>query len=114
MSRLPKISITAGETLELMFDSGDEDNSGTVTLTVKESADSAEVILTQSASMIDGVADLTVAAGGTDVDAGEYVYQIAAFYDDGIVEKYPDSNCDDNECVLPEFIVCEALDVGIS
>lgn len=115
MSRLPDLSLLAGETVPLSFDTGDDTDTGTATITVKSSADSPTVVISKSAAIAGGVADLTIDAEDTEIADGNYVYQITAVYGDGVVEKYPDqSGCTDEECEFPAFKVCEALDLGVS
>lgn len=115
MSRLPDFTILAGETVPIRFDTGDTDDTGTAVITVKSSASSPTTVISKSAPIVAGVADLTLAAASTQVADGDYVYQITVTYADGTVEKYPDqSSCEDEACEFPAFKVCEALDLGVS
>lgn len=90
----------------------DDLTANTVTLTVKASVDDISPLFTKTVSFNDsGVADLTLTPTDTDVPVGEYIYMLTVVYDDASVDKFPDtSNCEDDECTFPEFIVCGALD----
>lgn len=65
-------------------------------------------VIHESALVIDGVADLSIPAGATDVPLNTYKYQINIEYSDGRLDKLPQTGCWDD---LPDFEVLEALDV---
>lgn len=108
-----KLSVRQGETLPLTVDI-DDIAAVSVSIIVKEDPTDASSTIYESAAFSNQIADLTIESSQTGVPVGEYIYQITVIYSDGSVEKYPDTtNCDD-DCQLPQFIVCEALDPGVS
>lgn len=107
------LKVRRGETLNLEI-TDDEDAIG-VTLTVKETVDSVAILIEETATFTDGVASITVSDTETLALAeGEHVYQLLVEYPDG-VEIYPGSgDCENDECALPAFVVCESLLGGVS
>jgi hypothetical protein len=107
------LSVRRGETLRLGV-TADDDEAATVTITVKASAADLTPLMTATASFDEGVATLVIPDEDTLVAVGDYVYQLTVVYADGTVEKYPAGNpngdCEDGDCDLPAFLVCEALD----
>lgn len=118
-----QLKIRQGETLPLSVED-DDPTAETVTIIVKESVDDAVALISHSANFVDGstvdlplvarVADLTLESEITGIPSGNYIYQLTVVYSDGAIEKYPDASTCEDECDFPEFIVCDALDPGVS
>jgi hypothetical protein len=104
------MTVRWGATLPLTL-TNDEEGATTATLTI--SKDDVEV-LTKTASFVDLEADLTLTAEETELTPDVYDYMITVVYDDGTIEKYPDTQgCTD--CELPTLEVCDTNDnVGVS
>ena len=99
------LSVRWGATLPLVV-TNDEEGASTATLTV--SLDDEWVL--EKTVAFDGVeADLTLTAEETQIPPNTYNYMLTIDYEDGTVEKYPDTNgCKD--CDLPVFEVCDTND----
>lgn len=94
-----------GATLPLTI-TNDEEGADTATLTV--SLDDT-VVLTKTVSFVGLEADLKLDAEDTEITPAVYNYMIKIVYDDGTVEKYPDTeNCED--CDLPTLEICDTND----
>lgn len=106
---LPDLSYRQGETLQLGFE-GDDD-AETVTIIVKATDDAANPSLIESASFVGGEATIDTPV---DIADGSYIYQITYTYTDGTIEKYPSTVDCEGECEFPAFVVCVALDPGVS
>lgn len=102
------LKVRRGATLNLEIT--DDEDAISVTLTVKESADATSIIIEETASFTDGIANITITDSDTlSLEEGEYVYQLLVEYENG-TEIYPEAgSCEDDECELPAFIVCESL-----
>lgn len=102
---MDKLTVRWGATLPLTL-TNDEEGADTATLTV--SLDDS-VVLTKTENFVGLQADLTLDASDTEITPAEYNYMITVVYDDGTVEKYPDTdNCID--CELPILEVCDTND----
>lgn len=107
---LPELSYREGETLDLSFQA-DEDATS-VDFIVSQTSSSPTPSIYETANFVDGEAFINEPV---DIAEGDYVYQITYVYSNGDVEKYPKANnCDGDECDLPSFKVCPALDPGVS
>ena len=63
----------------------------------------------------DGVMYATLRLDTTSIPLGTHEYMYTITYADDVVVKLPDaSSCDEDECDLPAFIVCEANDIETS
>lgn len=98
------MSVRWGETLPLTLT--DDEGADTATITISQDND---LVLTKTASFVDGVADLTLTAEQMEINTGIYSYMYTVVYDDGAILKYPDVN-ECTECELPTIEVCEAND----
>lgn len=99
-----KISVRRGAT-EPMTWTNDEEGATTATITISKDG---IIVKQKTVNFVGLVADLTLTDQDTDIEVGEYKYMITLVYDDGTVEKYPDTN--NWGCELPIFEVCEAND----
>lgn len=108
------LSIRRGETFPFEVSAPDDEAISAV-FTVKETASSPTIVLTQEANFVDGVAFFSFDATETLIDLGDYVYQIKVNYTSGS-ELWPGSGkgCEDDGCGLPTFTVCESLEGAIS
>jgi hypothetical protein len=103
------MTVRKGATLPITV-TNDEDGAVSALLTISKD----DVIYkSKSASFVDDVADLTLSTSDTDLPLGVYDYMITVTYDDGTVEKYPDTDACES-CTLPTLTVCEANDVVVS
>jgi len=102
---MENINTSWGETLPLTVEAEDADNA---TLYIGETGN---IVIEQTASFVDGSADLTVTATDMEITPDTYSYQIVIEYDDGTIRKYPDASCED--CELPTITVCETLDMPV-
>lgn len=99
------LTVRWGATLNITIEN-DEDTADTATLTVSQDD---TVVITKTASFVDGSADVSLDADETEITPGEYEYMIKVEYTDGTVEKYPTyDNCTD--CELPKIQVCDTND----
>jgi len=86
----------------------------TATLTVS-SEDGIEAQGTGTYTETDGVMYATIRIDTTDVPVAEYEYMYTITYADDIIVKLPSADdCDEGDCSLPKFIVCEANDIEAS
>lgn len=107
------LTVRNGATLPLSV-TIDDDTADSVTIIVKEAVNDSSYLITETANFVSGTADLTISAAQTNIEPGDYIYQLTVNYSNGAVEKYPDiANCD-GDCEFPEFIVCDSLDLGVS
>ena len=86
------------------------------TATVTMSDDSG-IVASDTASYVenDGVKYATLQVDTLPMPVAEYEYMYTIVYEGGIVVKLPDAtNCEDGNCDLPKFIVCEANDIETS
>lgn len=97
------IKTSWGETLPMTIES---DDATSATLYIGEVGDA---VIAQSASFVEGIADVSVSAEDMEIEPMEYQYQIVVQYDNGDIRKFPDSNCDD--CTLPTVTVCATIDM---
>ena len=104
------MSIRWGATLPLTL-TNDEEGAETATLNLSKDG---VLEFTKTVNFVGLVADLSLTALETEtLDVGEYDYMVTVVYDDGTVEKYPDTDgCDD--CSLPILEICVANDQGES
>lgn len=102
---MENITTSWGETLPLTVEAEDATSA---TLYIGETGD---IQVTQTATFVDGSADLTVDATDMEITPDTYKYQIVIEYDNGDVRKYPDTSCED--CELPTITVCETLDMPV-
>lgn len=107
------ITTRNGATLSLQI-TIDDDTADTAILIVKSTVNSASYLIYETATFTDGVADIVVSAADTNIAPGTYIYQITVTYSGGVIEKYPDTENCDGDCDLPEFIVCDSLELGVS
>jgi hypothetical protein len=108
------ISIRKGETLAFELSAPDTDAVSAV-FTVKKTAASLTVALVQEANFVDGWAFFEFDETETMLELGDYVYQIKVNYSSGS-EIWPGAGrgCEDDDCSLPKFKVCESTEGGIS
>lgn len=70
-------------------------------------------LIEKTALFVENIADISLDTLDTQIPVATYKYQINVTLDDGNIKKFPEpSSCSDGE--LPEFIVYEALDNGVS
>lgn len=123
MGQMLLLKVRQGETLSLSVEE-DDTSAETVTIIVKESVDDVSPLIYHTANFVNGstvglplvarVADLTLDDGETGIPTGEYIYQLTVTYTDGLILKYPDASTCEDECDFPPFVVCDALDPGVS
>lgn len=102
---MDKLSVRWGATLPLLL-TNDEEGADTATITI--SLDDS-IVLDKTINFDGLEADLTLTAEEMEIDPAEYNYMITIVYDDGVIEKYPDTeNCTD--CELPILEVCDTND----
>jgi hypothetical protein len=112
---MDQIKIRYGSSLNISITSDDE---GATEATLYVGIPGQPPIITKPATFTDGVAIIQLEGGiggDTEVPLGEYKYQINVEHSGGFLEKYPEADSDCEDCDegadLPDFIVCEALDV---
>lgn len=84
----------------------------TLTLTISDEDGNIVLSVTENYAVQDEQAVATIS---TDIELpiGEYKYMYTITYEDDFILKLPDpESCDDGSCELPNFIVCDANDVG--
>lgn len=117
------ISIRWGETLTLPLDTADEGAVkaaifiGEAEKLISENdcngvtvSEGAYVLLSQSIDLVDGKGVFEFSSAETKKEIGVYSYQINVEDAEGRIEKFPSAKCDD--CELPKFIICGAIDEG--
>lgn len=98
------MTVRWGATLPLTLFNDEEADTATITISQDDS-----VVLTKTSPFVDLEADLTLDADETELTPGVYEYMITVVYDDGAIEKYPDTEgCTD--CDLPTIEVCDTND----
>lgn len=102
---MDNMTVRWGSTLPLTI-TVDEEGADTATITISKDDD---VVLTKTASFVDLECDLTLTAVQTQITPDTYDYMIKVVYDDGTVEKYPDTE-DCTDCDLPTLEVCDTND----
>lgn len=109
------IRIRQGETEEFIVEI-DDDLAESVSIIVKDLVSDVSPLIYESANFVDGVASLILEGSVTSIAVGDYIYQLTVVYSDGSVDKFPDPSVGDcgDECDFPEFIICAALDPGVS
>lgn len=83
----------------------------TATITI---SDEAGIVATKTEPYVntDGVMYATLQVDTEPLEVGEYEYMYTIVYEGNVVVKLPDVvNCEDGNCDLPKFIVCEANDI---
>lgn len=111
---MDNLSVRAGASLPLKIQI-DDNGAETAQLIVKKTQDAATTDIYKEAPFVDGVADITLSPTDTNIDEGTYLYQINVLFDDGNIEKYPDtSDCEGEECGFANLTICESLDIGVS
>lgn len=106
---MDKLSVRRGATLPITL-TLDEENALTAELIVKVSADDVSPVFTVIDDVVNMEADLTISAEQSDIEPGDYLYQITVTYADGHIEKYPetaDCDCDED---FPQLTILESLD----
>jgi len=97
--------VRQGATLPLSVEAEDASNA---TLTML--GQSTSQLISKSGSFTDGVADVSLDPADTLVE-DTYDYMITVTYDNGTVAKFPDANCEGDDCSFPTITICEALDI---
>jgi len=100
--------VRQGASLPLSVEAQDA-TTATITLVGTDTA----TIISKSAGFADGVADVSLEPDDTLVE-DVYDYMITVTYDNGVVAKFPDADCDGDDCSFPTVTICEALDVSES
>lgn len=106
---MDSMTVRKGATLPLTI-TNDEDGAVSVLLTISQNN---VIYKSKTASFVDNEADLTLTPSDTNLPLGDYDYMYTVTYDDGAVEKYPDTDTCDS-CELPTLTICEANDVVVS
>lgn len=103
-------TIRQGETFEVTFT--DSDSSAQEVIMTISNDNGIVAQKSSSYSLVDNVPTATITLNDPALVVGDYKYMYTINYSDGFVDKIPDPiDCDDEDCSLPDFIVCEANDV---
>ena len=98
----------AGHDLKLTVDEADAESAR---LIVKKSVTDTEPTITVDSPIMNKEADLSLSPEDTEIDPGDYLYQINVYYADGNIEKYPETqNCDIDEVSFPTLTIYPSLD----
>lgn len=100
------IKIDQGERVDLEIL---DDYSVTATILVSQSSSEAPVIM-KSGSFSNGIAKIELLNQQTDIEPGDYVYQIRLFDADGEYFNISTDDCDDDDCTMASFIVCPSIE----
>lgn len=102
------ITIRQGETLELEI-TADDNSADTVQLTVADQDGNVIISEIESFMTIGNKRIAVIRTDNTSHPVGEYKYMLTIVYADGFIEKLPDNSSCDDDCELPEFVICESL-----
>lgn len=97
--------VRQGATLPISVEATDA-TSATLTAVGTETTET----ITKTNTFTDGVADVSLDPADTLVE-DTYDYMITVTYDNGTVAKFPDANCEGDDCSFPTITICEALDI---
>lgn len=101
-------NIRQGETLSLSIEATDA-SSATVTLRGQNTG----TLIAKTGTFVDGTADVSLDPDDTLI-VDTYDYMITVTYDNGDIKKFPDADCDGDNCDFPTITICEALDISES
>lgn len=104
-----EIKIRRGETFETSVQIEDS-HALTAQFIVSKVGEPAVIDVTADFEVIDGVYTALISTPDTDIEEGTYKWMLTIEYDDGVIEKMPTPDCCDDECDLPDFIICETLE----
>lgn len=106
---MDKLSVRRGASHELKL-TVDEAGAESARLIVKKSVSDTEPTFVVESPIVNKTADLSLSPEDTDIDPGEYLYQLNVYYEDGSIEKYPETqNCDIDEVSFPTLTVHPSL-----
>lgn len=113
MDDLTTITIRRGAKLALTV-TVDDEAAVTAKFIARTTADAASAVLEQEVAVTDGVATFNFSSNDTNIDTGDYVYQVNVYDDEGDYDVYPDTSGCDDDCDLPTLTVCDAQVDGVS
>lgn len=102
------ISIRRGETL-IMTVVADDATADTVNLMVADDEGNIIINETENFTTSEGVTSAEINTNDTDYPVGDYEYMLTVTYEDGTIEKLPDTSSCGDDCDLPLFKICESI-----
>lgn len=104
------ISIRQGETL-ILSTTNDDLTADTLQLIVTDPDNNVVINETANFTTTNGVRGAEIRTDDTDLAVGDYTYMLVVTYEDGTIEKLPDTSDCEDDCSLPTLKVCESLSV---
>lgn len=107
------ISTRQYETFQLPVE---DDDMSAESVRILAQADNGDIVLDETSIFeVSGNKKVaTIRSESIDFDVGEYKYQLVIYYEDNVIDIYPDTSACYGDCELPKFIVCESIPIGVS
>lgn len=66
-------------------------------------------VIDKPALFVDGSADIELLYDDTNIEPGDYIYQIRIYDEDGEFFNLKSGECYEGDCIFSEFVVCPSI-----
>lgn len=106
------MTIRQGETLQIPIEADDVSAVSVLFQAAQDGVIYLEEL--ENFEVVEGKATATIFIQDTNLPTGEYEYMLTIVYEDGSIDKLPDTTDCGDDCSLPLLIICEGDFIGVS